>query len=89
MGLQPNIPSVLEFRPKFSARPEALFFETSLVGLVFDTTREIPKSQQGDGLPFVLRVAHCNNSLLMSDMRHKYRMVVAKSRLRSKPLNAL
>jgi hypothetical protein len=79
MGLQPNIPSVLEFRPKFSARPEALFFETS----------EIPKSQQGDGLPFVLRVAHCNNSLLMSDMRHKYRMVVAKSRLRSKPLNAL
>jgi len=31
--------------------PEALFFETSLVCLISDTTREIPKGHRATGFP--------------------------------------
>jgi len=39
-----------------SARPEALFFETSLVCHTSDTTREIPKGHRAMGFLIVLRV---------------------------------
>jgi hypothetical protein len=48
----PLIHSVLNSE-EVSARPEALFFETSLVCLISDTTREIPiRSHRATGSPF-------------------------------------